>query len=221
MQNRGLASILSVSLITLGVVIAVSLLWFFVSKNITPQGNTISPDCFTADLSVKSCQTHEVCNYFEGGKSYEANVLVQRGSGKADITGIRFSFEDWLGRILVNDTNLDSYSLEELESLRFKDYPAKIPTNSQNSYLKISPLIGPNKDVCPLQSKSSLCPLVGVAIPFGANRPGQCCQSPHNYSECYNGQDANYPITNGIVYYNSEPYSFGTPPGNISVCCSS
>ncbi len=245
MIKRGLAPVMSIALITLGVVVAVTLLWTFASNTIKPKDQIISPDCFTADLSVVSCQSYGVCSYFDGSGVYTADVLVKRGAGKADLTGIRFSFEDWLGRKIVQDRNLTSllpgYSLEELQSLRFRDYPlSRIPTSGPNNTLRVVPLVGEDYQVCPLASQPVSCspaPLYGVPPPLGSNPgailpyelTGQCCQCPRNESECYNGLDDNYPITGGIVYNTSDPlnpsitptiYPYGTPVGNFSVCCS-
>jgi len=60
-------------------------------------------DCFTTDLSLVNCQTFAVCAYKDGNNSYEADILVKRGSGRADITGLRFVVKDNLGNEKVEN----------------------------------------------------------------------------------------------------------------------
>lgn len=239
--NKGLAPVLSVALITLGVVIAVSLLWVFASKTIKPDKQITDPDCFTADLSVTNCQAYAICGYVGGNNLYESDILIKRGTGRANITGLRFSFEDWLQRKYIYDADLTSllpgYTLNELQSLRF-DYPLqKIPISNPNNTVRVIPLIGEDYEVCPLASAPLRCtsapnsnPIPLGSLPGTLNINGQCCQCPMNKSECYDGLDDNYPINiNGLVYNTSEPtnplisptlYKYPFPPGNFSVCCS-
>ncbi|MGV8142130.1 MAG: hypothetical protein ACP5NS_00670 [Candidatus Pacearchaeota archaeon] len=240
-HKRGLAPVMSIALITLGVIVAVVMLWIFASDTIKTRDRVIDPECFTADLSITNCQTYGACSYLSGGSVYTADILVKRGAGKANLTGLRFSFEDFLGRKILQDRNLTSlvpgYSLEELQSLRFKDYPLnKIPVSGPENTVRVVPLVGKDYEVCPLASQPAQCslsPSSGPLPPTGSTPglydiTGQCCQCPRNESECYNGLDDNYPLQGGIVYNTSDPsnsailptvYSFSTPPGNFSVCC--
>ncbi len=246
MYKRGLAPVLSIALITLGVVVAVSLLWVFASDTIKTKNKPIDPGCFTADLSVVSCQTYGSCSYDVGNGIYTADVLVKRNTGKAEITGIRFSFEDSIGKKGVYDAQLTTlspgYTLEELQSLRFNNYPARVPSSGPDNLVRVIPLIGSDFEVCPIASQPLRCTPTGNPPPPLGNVPGQndisglCCQCPRNESECYNGNDPRYPIINGLVNYDSDvvidvngivtngpnpssPYSYGTPPGNLTVCC--
>ncbi len=231
-ERNGLAPVLSVALLTLGVIIAVSLLWIFLSKLIKTDREMIGPDCLTTNLEIVSCQTMGICNYYDGSQGYNSDVLIKRGVGEGNLTGIRFSFEDILSRKSVYDANLTSlmpgYTLEELQSLRFNQYPSKVPTQGPENILKVFPLLGKNYEVCPIASNPFTClkaqnvPSIG-SLPGSSDSEGMCCQCPRNESECYNGQDVNYPILNGIVHYYEggvlTPYNYKVPPGNISVCC--
>lgn len=238
MNKEGLAPVISIALITLGVVVAVTILWAFASKTIDTKNRVVNPECFTVDLSVVSCRTHGLCSYAEGFGVYESDILVKRKIGKADLTGLRFSFEDSLGRKKIYDSSFSSlildYSLEELQSLRFNVPFNKIPSSGPTDVVRVTPLIGKNYEVCPSFSQPLRCssgwanfPPIG-SIPGLTNTEGQCCQSPRNESECYDGNDVNYPIIEGIVHNTSDPsnsniipsvYPYGTPPGNLSVCC--
>lgn len=232
-NKRGLAPVLSIALITLGVIAAVALLWAFASKSIESRERIIDPGCFTADLSVVSCQTYGSCAYNLGSGIYDADILVKRGPGKADLTGIRFSFEGSFGDKKVYDASLTSllpgYTLEELQSLRF-NYPARIPSYGVDNLVRAIPLIGEDYEVCPVPSQPLRCSLAGTSppsvgsIPGASSVSGLCCQCPRNESECYNGNDLRYPIDiNGIVLDASTglPHPFGFPLGNFSVCCAS
>ncbi len=232
LRKKALAPILSTALLTLGVIIGVSLIWIFISKTIKTDKEIIGSDCLTTNLEIVSCQTLGICAYQGGSIGYASNVLVKRGVGGGNLTGIRFSFEDELSRKFVYDANLTSlmpgYSLEELQSLRFNQYPSKVPTRGPENILKIFPLLGRNYEACPIASNPFTClraqnvPPIG-SLPGNSDNTGLCCQCPRNESECYNGQDANYPILNGIVHHYAgdilTPYIYGTPPGNLSVCC--
>ncbi len=230
LRKKALAPVLSVALLTLGAIIAVSLLWVFASKTMKTDKQIVDPDCLTTNLEIVNCQTYGFCAYPSGNGVYNADVLIKRGSGGGNLTGIRFSFEDWLSRKFVYDFNLTDlvpgYSLEELQSLRFNQYPAKVPTKGPRSDLRVIPLLGEEYGVCPVSSKPFTC-LNVQEIPSIGSLPdtGYCCQCPRNESECYNGNNPDYPIENGIVYHDEGngfvPYQFGFPPGYLSVCCES
>lgn len=222
-RRKGLAPIVATALIILGVVIGIVLLWIFASKSINRGRDVINPDCFTVDIRLNSCVAYGFCSYESGTGSYRADVLMRRGVGRADLTGIRFSFEDGFQRKGVYDYNLTSVQLEELQSLQLKDpVPASVPVVSTSPYLvRAIALLGDNRDVCPQTTEPVYCSIARPApnygsipnftavpgTPFVPNiKGGYCCQCPRNYSECYDpgvvtpfypggmGTDPNYPI---------------------------
>ena len=232
--KRGLGPVLTIAFVILGVMIGVVLLWIFAQKSISRGEDIIDPDCFTVDLDLESCQAYGLCSYYSGSGSYKADILIKRGIGRANLTGLRFSFEDVYGKKGVYDFNLNSVQLEELQSVNFRDpsppWPARIPVLSNEPHLvRAIAMIGSERDVCPIPSEPVLC-----SIPLGENAPSigadpgatwgdnYCCKcAPYlNYSECYPGNDTDYPIQNGVVYHNGNPFPQGVPPGYSSVCCS-
>lgn len=229
--KRGLAPVLSVALITLGVIIGVALLWIFAQKSLDRGKDVIDPDCFTVDIKLNSCVAYGACSYGAGGGHYDADILVKRGIGRANLTGIRFSFEDTFGKKGVYDYNLTGVALEELQNLRFDYFPAKVPIVTNDPYLvRAIALVGKKHDACPSASEPVFCniapgylpPPLG-AIPGTTTITGQCCQCPKNLTECYDGGDSNYPIPStgpnaGLVIHNGAPVN-GTAPGFKSVCC--
>ena len=226
-ERRGLSPVLTMAFIVVGVIVGVVLLWAFASKSIERGEDVIDPDCFTVDLDVVSCNAYGTCNYEIGTGSYNADILVNRGIGRADLSGLRFAFEDIYGRKGVHDIDLATlFPLEELQSLQFED-PFRIPVVSFEPYLvRVIALIDSKKKVCPLVSEPVFCNTAQPKPPIGPNSAqGQCCQQiPWNLNECYNGLDPNYPIINGVVNYitgtgSPSPYSPISPPGNNTICC--
>ncbi len=228
-ERRGLGSVLTIAFVTLGVIVGVVILWTFVQKSIGRGEEVIDPDCFTLDLKLAKCEAYGQCSFYSGTTGYEADILVKRGIGRANLTGIRFAFEDDIGRKSVYDFNLTGIQIEELQNVLFTDpWPARIPVVSNAPHLvRAIAMIGPNRDVCPLASEPVFCNTRQTSPSLG-NLPGTsaaqnyCCQClPFmNYSACYPGNDTNYPIQNGVVYNNGAPYPMGVPPGYTSVCCS-
>ncbi len=221
-SRRGLSSVVATAFIILGVVIGIVLLWIFASKSIDKGRDIINPDCFTVDIRLNSCVAYGFCSYNTGAGYYRADILMQRGVGEADLTGIRFSFEDWIQRKGVYDYNLTTVQLEELQSLQLKDpVPASVPVISMSPYLvRAIALLGDNRDVCPHTTEPVYCSIARVepnsgsipnitatALNYAQNiQGGYCCQCPRNYSECYDpgsaisgfpggvGTDPDYPI---------------------------
>ena len=236
--RRGLGPVLTMALVILGVMIGVVLLWIFAQKSIDRGEDIIDPDCFTIDLELESCKAYGSCSYYSGGSGYGADILIKRGIGRADLTGLRFSFEDTVGKKGVYDFDLTTVQLEELQSVQFTDpVPARIPVVSSEPHLvRAVALVGANRDVCPIPSQPVFCsiqqptPSLG-AVPGANNIVDYCCKcAPNlNYSACYPGNDTlNYPIINGLVHNITDPgppiqyapYPQGVPPGYSSVCCS-
>lgn len=228
-ERRGIGPVLTVAFVTLGVIVGVVVLWFFAQKSIGRSEEIIDPDCFTVDLKLVKCEAYGQCSYYQGASGYEADILLKRGVGRANLSGVRFAFEDDIGRKSIYDFNLTGIQIEELQNVLFTDpWPARIPVVSNGPNLvRAIAMIGPNRDVCPLTSEPVFCNTRQIAPSLG-NTPGtnsaqnHCCQClPFmNYSTCYPGNDTNYPIQNGIVYYSGTPYPWGVPPGYTSICCS-
>lgn len=223
MNKKALSPVLTMVIVVLGVVVGVVLLWVFANKAIERGGEATDPDCLTTDLDVLSCVASGVCNYNAGASYYRADILVRRGVGSGDLTGLRFSFEDSFGRKGVYDFDLTTLfpgiSLEELQSLLFHDpFPASIPVVSFTPYLvRVIALVGQEKSVCPSASTPQICSVVQVVPPPGSKPQagnGQCCQWPPNLDECYDGCDPDY-----IINPLSGELNGNLPPGNISICC--
>ena len=216
--SKGISSVITVALIVLGTIIGVALLWAFVNKSVERGGDTVDTDCLTLNLDLIDCKAYGSCNYYSGLGGYSANILINRKAGSGNLTGLRFVFEDQYGFKKTYDRDLNPPSLNELEGVQFGDGYA-IPIPGQPNLVRVVPLIGAKKDVCPITSNSKTCQIVQLPPPLGnsPNNPiprSYCCQQSVNYSECYNGLDPEYPInmsgqlTNGII-----------PPGNRTLCC--
>ena len=237
-ERRGLGPVLTMAFIIVGVMIGVVLLLIFAQKSINRGQDIIDPDCFTVDLKLEKCEVYGQCSYFSGTGYYDADIFLKRGVGRANLTGLRFSFEDVFGRKGVYDFNLTSVQLEELQSLSFQEpsppWPARIPVVSAAPYLvRAIALIGDKKDVCPIASQPVICGIEQSPPEIGAlpNSPtNYCCQcAPFmNYSSCYPGNDTNYPIESDTTSLNyglvlnglgEPPLENGIPPGYNSVCC--
>lgn len=236
MNKRGISSVITLALIVLGTVIGAAFLWAFVVKNTERGGEIIDPDCLTVDLDIIECKAYGLCSYGTGLGGYDANILVKRGVGQGNLTGLRFIFENSFGiKAGVYDKELNQLSLNELENLQFRDPYNSIPVADIPNLVSVVALIGKDKKVCPIASAAKICEIKTQPPAFGAipnttytsgqyypnNRGGNCCQWLANPRECYNGEDTNYPINNlGIVTNpTNAPLINGLPPGNRSVCC--
>ena len=216
-RKRGLSSVLTMAFIIVGVIVGVVLLWAFASRAINRGEEIIDPDCLTVDLDLVSCKAYGFCSYELGASGYNADILVHRGVGRADLSGLRFAFEDNLKRKGVQDVDLAAlFPLGELQSLQFRD-PFRVPVTSYEPYfVRVIALIGSKKDVCPLVSEPVFCSTEQPKPPIGPNQNEQCCQQiPWNLNECYNGLDLNYPVYNSLGQLSANLI----PPGNISICC--
>ena len=189
MNKRGIAPVLSVVLITLLVIVGVVILWSIVSKQVDETGErTIDPECFTVSIEPVTCRAYGFCAYDSGGVQYNAEVLVRRGAGSAQLKGIRFSFADNLDRKGVYDGEL-AVNLDELGSVDFV-YP-RIPVyTTYPKSVSIIPLVGEEKSVCPTQSVSIPCTIEDDVTNFGVDGQGsppdtlpQCCKCPYNTTE--------------------------------------
>lgn len=231
MNRRGISSIISVSLITLGAIIGVALLWTFVSRNIDNAKNEITdPDCLTIDLEVVSCNAFGACGYESGISYYEADLIVKRNVGRGNVTALRFIFESPNGIKGVIDRDIPpNVNLGELGSLSFIEPYEGIGIPVYPGSVKIAALIGQKKDVCPVASRDTLCPIMTGLVQTGSisnvtynlnpsnfvynRRADSCCQHPVNFSSCYDGGDINYPINAQGISIN------GLPGFNTSLCC--
>jgi hypothetical protein len=215
--NKGLSSVVTVTLLVLGTVVGVAALWAFISKSINDPSKELSAaECYGINLQISNCKAYGQCSYSSGNGFYEAEILVKRNIGQGNVTGLRFIFEDPTGYKGVVDREI---SIGETGSVQFGSgpnpriiMPAALP-----KLVRVAPLIGKNKEVCPIASKQIKCNIIQEPPPTGAIQLApQCCQTPQNYSQCYNGGDSNYPIVGGIVQ--NTPLG-SPPPGNRSVCC--
>ena len=229
MNKRGISSVVGVTLMVLGAVIGVAVLWAFINKNLdNARGEVVDPDCLTINLDVVTCRAVGVCSFYAGAGGYEANVLVSRKVGKGNITGLRFIFEDKFGFQRTLDRDLNNVSLNELQSIQFTE-PYSLPVPGEPHLISVAGLLGAKKDVCPIKARAKTCSIVNLPPTTGfianttymgspqiyshSNKGGYCCQFPANFSECYNGQDPNFPI-NSTYLPNG-----GIPPGNVTMCC--
>ncbi len=224
-DRKGISSVLTLAFLILGTVIGVSLLWVFVNKNVDRSEEITDVDCFTLDFKLLECKAYGVCLYDQGLGRYNANILVERGVGPGNLTGLRFIFEDRkrAKEVYDQDLNVPSLKLDELSRVKFKD-PYSIPLSGEPYLVRIAALLGKKKDVCPVASASQTCSNITSPPPLGSKPcssppcspyEGYCCQWPNNHSQCYDGSDSiNYPIdpVTGKL-------TKGMPPGNITLCC--
>lgn len=232
MNKRGISSVVGITLMTLGAIIGVAVLWAFINKNIDNANNqVVDPDCLTIDLEVVNCRAYGMCSFYSGGGAYEANVLISRKVGKGNITALRFIFEDRFGIQRTLDRNLTSVGLNELQSIQFTEPYEALPILGEPYLISVAGLLGPDRNVCPIKTRSKTCPINNQPPPPGfianttynppqtyshTNRGGYCCQFPANFSECYNGQDPNFPVVNNVIS-NLPPNTY--PYNNVTMCC--
>ncbi|MEK6925327.1 MAG: hypothetical protein AABW71_03770 [Nanoarchaeota archaeon] len=235
MNKRGISSIVGVTLMVLGAVIGVAVLWVFINKNIdNARGEVVDPDCLTINLEVVTCRAFGLCSFYAGAGSYEANILISRKVGKGNITGLRFIFEDSLGFQRTLDRSLINVGLSELQSVEFTEPYNSIPVPGEPYLISVAGLLGPKKDVCPIKTKTKTCSIINEPPTFGfianttyippqfynhSNKGGYCCQFPANFSECYNGQDPNFPVNPATNLPMNVPSPRVFPYNNVTMCC--
>lgn len=227
-DRKGLSSVVSVTLLILGTVIGVALLWAFVVKNVDKTSEIDEAGCLTVNLDLVSCNAYGACDYNQGGPYYEADIAIKRNVGAGNVTGLRFIFEDATGRKKAYDKDLSGLRLNELDTLRIIEPGIPVPSNSVN-FLRVAALVGKDKDACSITSNRVRCigqtPLLLAGMyanntlgyseqPPSSHRAGRCCMWPVNVSECYNGADPDYPFDS-----DTGELSNGLPPGNVSACC--
>jgi len=220
LDRQGVSSILTMAFIILGTVIGVALLWAFVLKNTGRSGEVVDPDCLTINLELIDCKEYGSCNYAQGLGTYSAEILVKRGVGSGNLTGLRFIFESPSGFKGVYDRDLNPPEIKELENYQFENsYSIPVPVSGNPNTVSVAALIGKKKDVCPITSVPKQCPVITNPPPLGS-KPGNrayCCQQPpHPDQGCYNGEDEHFPLNfQGLLI------SEIMPPGNWTLCCES
>lgn len=193
LKKRGLSIIISTFLIILLVfVLAVSLV-IYLNNASDKLGKTNINDCFNLDIQPVKCETYGFCDYYSGQRTYGAEVLVERGSGDGDLSGIRFLFSGtgFFGEE-TGFSDIKIAGIKPLETKTINPYPQRVivPRSITPQTVKLISLVGSKLQECNIESKSVGCvnqispPLKGL-IPSPVDESQNfCCQYPWNVSSC-------------------------------------
>ncbi len=111
-NKKGLSDIVTNVLIILLVLVAVTIIWFFLQPTIRGGAGQLggASDCITIQLEPVSC-------VFSSGSPSTGSVKIKRNPGEGALGDVRLVFETASGNEIVEASSFDSsFSLDELES---------------------------------------------------------------------------------------------------------
>ncbi len=185
-KKRGIGDVVVSVLIILLVIIVSTILWIAVRANIDKATKSSQTECLSISLDNVGCEAYGHCNYYAGGAEYATWVTIKRNSGKGDLKGIRFIFEDFFKRTSVFDRPTTGF--DELESIRF-DASNNLLLGFEPKSVSSVALAGADNFVCRSFSSPVECTTI-IPAPAPGHVPGtsstepQCCQYYWNLTEC-------------------------------------
>lgn len=147
-NKKGLSDIVTNVLIILLVLVAVGIIWRFVSPAIRTGAGGIegSADCLKANFEAVSCKMNAAGNY---------NITVKRNSGAATVSELRFVFSNAAGEQRVNSTT--NAGIAELET---RTYNHVIVEGFSAGYFDVAPVVtssNGNTQVCAVTNTRVAC----------------------------------------------------------------
>lgn len=115
MNSKGLSDVITTVLIILLVLVAITIVWQFVSPFLRNTSSKVGADCLTTSLTAKTCTYNPTTGAY--------SVQVYRPTGAADITAVNLVFT---GTTASNVTKITG-TIGELETQSYTSTPPGAP----------------------------------------------------------------------------------------------
>jgi hypothetical protein len=105
-NKRGLSTIITTLIIILISIVAIGLIWFVINNILSESSEEISLGKFMIDLQIKNVNVDEATDH--------VTLSVKRNSGKGDLNGVKFIFNDLATSESFENTTITLNELNEL-----------------------------------------------------------------------------------------------------------
>jgi len=115
MKKRGISTVVATVLLILISIVAITLLWFFISNFLKKSSSGVDTSCLTLDLSIQKVEINS--------SSSMIYVQVQRGTGEGNLSGIKFKFYNSSASILrdkatnMRELEIRTFSFDDIENV--------------------------------------------------------------------------------------------------------
>ena len=162
MERKGLSDVIVTVLLVLLALVAIGVVWFFISPFLSRTTSQVSADCFTVNTKIDSCQVTMLTSP-KNGSVIDYQWKVKREPGTGNVQDMKFIFEvDYFSgssndaEVVVTQSNISNVNGNapgkipgELETTGYKigtsvhtyGLPGHYLDNQDNVYMTVAPVV--------------------------------------------------------------------------------